>query len=122
MSTNASQEPTQDQEESNTVTENKESVLIRAGSATSRGSASETTWRVVLLSSKIRQSSTLTSAAKRGVIIVPYKYDATTMESLLLQTQQILADKKADSLAIIASGQQGSIQLVANADSDKVSN
>lgn len=122
MAANISQESIQDQEDLNTVFESKETVLNRVGSATSRASGADTTCRVVLLSSKIRQSSTLTSSARKGVEIIPYKYDTTTLESLLLQTQKILGDKKADSVAIIASGQPGSLQLVANTDNDKVSN
>lgn len=112
MTSNSAQGSTQDPEEQKSTSDNKGD---RVGSATSR-SGGENPWRLVLLSSKIRQSTTLTSASKRGVKIVPYKCDTCTLDSLLAQAQQALGERKVDSIAIITTGQQSSIQLVANAE------
>lgn len=92
--------------EVNNNVESQEKIVNRVGSA-----GNTTTWRLVLLSSKIRQSSVLSSATRSGVRILSYKYDSTTLESLLVQVQQTLGEKRAESIAFIANGQQGTLQL-----------
>ena len=55
------------------------------GSSHSRSNSaiSPPAWRVVFLSSKVRHSSVLNSAARSSVLFVPYKYDSSTLESLV---------------------------------------
>ncbi|XP_048580556.1 uncharacterized protein LOC5518663 isoform X2 [Nematostella vectensis] len=81
------------------------------------GSANgQTIWRLVLLSSKIRQSSTLSAAARTGVLVSQYKYESSTLETILAQAQNVLSGRKVASVAIIANGQSGTFQLTASAD------
>lgn len=73
-------------------------------------------WRVVFLSSKVRHSTVLNSAARSSVLFVPYKYDSSTLESLLTQAQHILAGRKAESIAFMAHGQGSNMFICANDD------
>jgi hypothetical protein len=114
MATSSKQDSRTDPGELNNNVVNQERSANRVGSAGNLNS--NTTWRLVLLSSKIRQSSVLSSATRNGVRILPYKYDNTTLESILSQAQQSLGDKKAESIALIANGQQGTLQLCATGD------
>lgn len=106
MATVTKQDSKTDLIEVNNNVESQEKIVNRVGSA-----GNTTTWRLVLLSSKIRQSSVLSSATRSGVRILSYKYDSTTLESLLVQVQQTLGEKRAESIAFIANGQQGTLQL-----------
>lgn len=80
----------------------------------SNSSVSPPAWRVVFLSSKVRQSSVLNAAARSSVLFVSYKYDNTTLESLLLQAQQKLAGRKAESIAFLVHGQGSNSVICAN--------
>lgn len=82
----------------------------------SNSSVSPPAWRVVFLSSKVRHTAVLNSAARSSVLFVPYKYDNSTLESLLLQAQQTLAGRKAESIAFLAHGQGSNMVLCANDD------
>lgn len=85
----------------------------------SNSSVSPPAWRVVFLSSKVRHTAVLNSAARSSVLFVPYKYDNSTLESLLLQAQQTLAGRKAESIAFLAHGQGSNMILCANDDQVK---
>ena len=86
----------------------------------SNSSVSPPAWRVVFLSSKVRHTAVLNSAARSSVLFVPYKYDNSTLESLLLQAQQTLAGRKAESIAFLAHGQGSNMVLCANDDQVKL--
>lgn len=109
MATITNQDSKTDLVEVNNNVESQERVVHRVGSA-----GNTSTWRLVLLSSKIRQSSVLSSATRSGVRILSYKYDSTTLESLLGQVQQTLGEKRLESIAFIANGQQATLQLCAS--------
>lgn len=85
----------------------------------SNSSVSPPAWRVVFLSSKVRHTTVLNSAARSSVLFVPYKYDNSTLESLLLQAQQTLAGRKAESIAFLAHGQGSNMVICANDDQVK---
>jgi len=91
------------------------------GHSRSNSSVSPPSWRVVFLSSKVRHTAALNSAARSSVLFVPYKYDNSTLESLLLQAQQTLAGRKAESIAFLAHGQGSNMVLCANDDQVKQS-
>lgn len=82
----------------------------------SNSSVSPPAWRVVFLSSKVRHTAVLNSAARSSILFVPYKYDNSTLESLLLQAQQTLAGRKAESIAFLAHGQGSNMVLCADDD------
>lgn len=82
----------------------------------SNSAVSPPAWRVVFLSSKVRHTAVLNSAARSSVLFVPYKYDNSTLESLLLQAQQTLAGRKAESIAFLAHGQGSNMVICANDD------
>lgn len=85
----------------------------------SNSAVSPPTWRLVFLSSKLRQATVLNSAARSSVLIVPYKYDSTTLDSLLNQAQQILSGRKAESIAFLLHGQGSNTVLCSNDDQVK---
>lgn len=62
-------------------------------------------WRVVFVSSKVRQVAVLNSAARSSVIILSYKFDNTTLDSLLLQAKETLNGRKAESIAFLVHAQ-----------------
>ena len=82
----------------------------------SNSSVSPPSWRLVFLSSKVRQSAVLNSAARSSVLFVPYKYDNNTLESLLLQAQHVLSGRKAASIAFLVHGQGSNTVLCSNDD------
>lgn len=96
----------------NTLSERQEST----SHSRSNSAISPPAWRVVFLSSKVRHSTVLNSAARSSVLFVPYKYDSSTLESLLTQAQQTLSGRKAESIAFMAHGQGTNMVLCANDD------
>ena len=86
----------------------------RTNSSSSSGSSGP---RVVVLSSKIRQSAVLNSSLRAGVQIVPFIHDNTSsLESLFQLIEQTTASKKFESVSFIANGQLGTLQLCSNAE------
>lgn len=71
----------------------------------SNSSVSPPVWRLVFVSSKVRQSAVLNAAARSSVIFLPYKYDNETLDSLLLQAQETLNGRKVESIAFLVHGQ-----------------
>lgn len=87
---------------------------VRTNSSSSSGSSPA---RVVVLSSKIRQSSLLNSSLRSGVQIVPYIHDNTSsLESLFQLIDQTTASKKFESVSFVANGQAGTLQLCSNSE------
>lgn len=82
----------------------------------SNSSVSPPVWRLVFVSSKVRQSSVLNAAARSSVIFLPYKYDNTTLDSLLLQVQETLNGRKVESIAFLVHGQGSNTVLCSNDD------
>lgn len=71
-------------------------------------------WRLVLLSSKIRQASVLNNSSLSGVSICSYKFETTSLESLLVDAQQTLNGRRVNSIAFVAQGQQGTMNVCSN--------
>ena len=82
----------------------------------SNSSVSPPVWRLVFVSSKVRQSAVLNAAARSSVIFLPYKYDNTTLDSLLLQAQETLNGRKVESIAFLVHGQGSNTVLCSNDD------
>lgn len=87
---------------------------VRTNSSSSSGASNA---RIVVLSSKTRQSALLNSSLRSGVQIVPYIHDNTSsLESLFQLIEQTTASKKFESVSFIANGQPGTLQLCSNSD------
>jgi len=116
-SKDAQNESESQKEADTTLSESRETTT--PSHSRSNSAVSPPAWRVVFLSSKVRHSSVLNSAARSSVLFVPYKYDNTTLESLFLQVQETLAGRKAESIAFIVHGQGSNTVLCANDDQVK---
>ena len=106
--------------DSGTVSESRETTT--PNHSRSNSAVSPPAWRVVFVSSKLRHSTVLNSAARSSVLFVPYIYDNTTLESLLLQAQQKLNGRKAESIAFLVHGQGSNTVLCSHDDQVSLNN
>lgn len=70
-------------------------------------------WRLVIVSSKIRNISSIRHALHSSVILVPYNYDSLTLDDLESQINLTLTGRKVLSAAFILSCSGAALQLVA---------
>lgn len=106
--------------DSGTVSESRETTT--PNHSRSNSAVSPPAWRVVFVSSKLRHSTVLNSAARSAVLFVPYIYDNTTLESLVLQAQQKLNGRKAESIAFLVHGQGSNTVLCSHDDQVSLNN
>ncbi|XP_077861662.1 serine/threonine-protein kinase Nek8-like, partial [Saccoglossus kowalevskii] len=90
------------------------------GARGKNGNNSDDQKRLVLLSTKIRNYSQIANAVLPNVILVQYKYDNVTLESLLHQISQTLDKQTVQSIACILHSQPGSVTICSNGDSKEV--
>ncbi|XP_048766980.2 uncharacterized protein LOC125674029 isoform X2 [Ostrea edulis] len=67
--------------------------------------------RLLLVSTKIRNSIYFRHSIKPSVIFVQYKYDSMTIEGILALVNQTLSDRKVDSIALMMSCSGPNIQI-----------
>ncbi len=116
MATSSKDAPNENEGQNDSETALSERQDNTTSHSRSNSAVSPPAWRVVFLSSKVRHTAVLNSAARSSVLFVPYKYDNSTLESLLLQAQQTLAGRKAESIAFLAHGQGSNMVICANDD------
>ena len=73
--------------------------------------AKTTVYRLVVVSSKIRQPAALKTAALEGVILLIYEHDGENLDTLLDQIKTASSPKKPVSMAFLAHGHPGSMVL-----------
>lgn len=74
-------------------------------------SASSSVYRLVVVSSKIRQPTALQTASLNGVSILIYQQDAEDLNTLLLKIKEACSRNKPASIAFLAHGHPGSMVL-----------
>ena len=67
--------------------------------------------RLLIVSSKIRNSSVMSAAVLSNIVFLQYKYESTTLDSLLTAIAQQLGTRKVDSVAFICNGNTNNINI-----------
>lgn len=70
-----------------------------------------TVYRLVVVSSKIRQPAALETAALKGVKLLIYQHDGENLDTLLSRIQAASSPEKPVSMAFLAHGHPGSMVL-----------
>ncbi|XP_053387860.1 uncharacterized protein LOC123541853 [Mercenaria mercenaria] len=83
---------------------------------TGAGSGKEVSGRLVLISSKMRNTAAILRALQTNVVLVQYKYYNSTLESILELVSRSLGGRKCSSIALILSCSGLSIQLCGKED------